>query len=101
MAKKKIVVNYDNLPNGVLGLIEKQYPEGWANHVMKVKGAKDTYFYAILVDTEDVSYLIKVKVKKDRKGLDEDDIIQSFEEMSSADTSYQGQEEPEAQNHDE
>lgn len=100
MAKKKLVVNYDNLPHGVLALIEKQYPEGWANHVMKVKGVRDTYFYAILIDTEDVSYLIKVKVKKDRKGLDEDEIIQSFEEMSSADSNYQGQDEPETSNHE-
>jgi hypothetical protein len=100
MTKKKIVVNYDNLPPGVLAQIEKQYPEGWANHVIKVQGARDNFFYAIVVDTEEVSYLVKVKVKKDRKGLDDEDLIPNFEEMSGPEPNLNDQEEPES-NHDE
>ncbi|MEI6576084.1 MAG: hypothetical protein WCO63_07910 [Bacteroidota bacterium] len=100
MAKKKIVVNYDNLPPGVLTQIEKQYPEGWANHVIKVQGAKDNFFYAIVVDTEEISYLIKVKVKKDRKGIDEDDILQNFEEMTGPEPNINDQEEPEISHED-
>jgi hypothetical protein len=98
MIKKKLVVNYENLPPGVLELIEKQYPEGWANHVIKVQGAKDNFFYAIVVDSPEISYLIKVKVKKDRKGLDEDEIIQDFDEMNGPDQ-QESDHEP-ADNHD-
>ncbi|MCX6273225.1 MAG: hypothetical protein NTU44_18805, partial [Bacteroidetes bacterium] len=84
MAKKKLVINYDNLPPGVLAKIEKQFPTGWANHVFKVKGAKDSFFYAILVETEDVDYLVKVRVKKDRKGIDADeDFLPEFDDLST------------------
>ncbi len=95
MVKKRIVINYDNLPTGVLQEIEKQYPEGWANHVIKVQGAKDNFFYAILVDTEDISYLVKVKVKKDRKGIDSDeDFLPDFEEISGPDAAISPNDEP-------
>lgn len=55
------------------------------NHVFKVKGAKDTFFYAILVETEEIDYLVKVRVKKDRKGVDSDeDFLPEFDDLSSA-----------------
>jgi hypothetical protein len=85
MAKKKLVVNYDNLPPDVLPQVEKQYPDGWSNHVFKVKGLKDSFFYAILVETQEVDYLVKVRVKKDRKGVDnEEDFLPEFDELSSS-----------------
>ena len=95
MSKKKVVISYDNLPQGVLEEIEKQYPDGWANHVMKVQGLKDNYFYAILVDTEEASYLVKVKVKKDRKGIDSDeDFLPDFEDISGNDGNAHPHDEP-------
>ncbi|HRY32301.1 MAG TPA: hypothetical protein P5531_04985 [Bacteroidales bacterium] len=85
MSKKKLIVNYDKLPPGVLSQIEKQYPDGWMNHVMKVKGPKDAFIYVILVETEEVDYLIKMKVKKDRKGVEnEEDFLPEFNDLSSS-----------------
>jgi hypothetical protein len=102
MVKKRIIINYDNLPAGVLQEIEKQYPEGWANHVMKIPGAKDNFFYAILVDTADISYLVKVKVKKDRKGIDaEEDFLPDFEEISGPDIPDSSSDEPFAEHAEE
>jgi hypothetical protein len=90
MPKKKLVVNYDNLPPGVLSQAERQYPDGWMNHVFKVKGARDTFFYAILVETEEVDYLVKVKVKKDRKGVDsDDDFLPEFDDLSSSNSGHE------------
>ena len=91
MPKKKLVVNYDNLPPGVLLQVEKQYPDGWMNHVFKVKGAKDAFFYAILVETEEVDYLVKVRVKKDRKGVDSDeDFLPEFDDLSTSTSGSNG-----------
>ena len=101
MAKKRLVVSYENLPAGVIELVEKQYPEGWANHVMKVQTSKENFFFAILVDTEEISYLVKVKVKKDRKGIDADeDFLPEFDELSGPEPAPGPEQEPFAENHE-
>ncbi len=85
MSKKKLVISFDNLPPGVMSQVEKQYPDGWINHVFKVQGPKDMHFYAILVVTEEVDYLVKVKIKKDKKGVDaEEDFLPDAEDATPA-----------------
>jgi hypothetical protein len=94
MAKKNIVVKYDNLPPGVSEAIEKQYPDGYANHVIKVQGGNNTFFYAIVVDTPDIAYLVKVKVKKDRKPENEDDLIPDMNDSEPDDHNQNTHDEP-------
>ncbi len=65
MDKKRLIVNMNNLPAGVLEAIQKKYPDGYAYHVIKVPKGNNDFFYAITVDTENVSYLVKVNVKID------------------------------------
>jgi len=64
MERKKLIVHYNNLPPGVLEAIQKKYPLGWSNYVIKVE-TSNGFFYAITVDTEEASYLVKVNVKID------------------------------------
>lgn len=71
MVRKKLIVHYSNLPPGVLEAIQKKYPLGWANYVIKVDTSNNNFFYAITVDTEEASYLVKVNVKVDQV-VDED-----------------------------
>lgn len=66
MTKKKLIVHYNNLPPGVLEAIQKKYPLGWGNYVIKVETSNNNFFHAITVDTEDASYLVKVNVKIDQ-----------------------------------
>jgi hypothetical protein len=64
MEKKRLIVNIDNLPAGVSEAIWKKYPNGYNDYVIKVPKGND-FFYAITVDTEHASYLVKVNVKID------------------------------------
>ncbi len=66
MTKKKLIVHYNNLPPGVLEAIQKKYPLGWSSYVIKVETSNNNFFYAITVDTEEASYLVKVNVKIDQ-----------------------------------
>lgn len=75
-----MIVNMTNLPEGVTEAIQKKYPNGYGDYVIKVpKGAND-FFYAITVDTENASYLVKVNVKVD-SGVESDDKDQVDEDI--------------------
>jgi hypothetical protein len=65
MEKKRLIVNMDNLPEGVNEAIRKKYPNGYKDYVMKVPKRNNDFFYAITVDTANASYLVKVNVKVD------------------------------------
>ncbi len=60
-----MIVNMENLPEGVSEAIRKKYPNGYADYVIKVPKGNNDFFYAITVDTESASYLVKVNVKID------------------------------------
>jgi hypothetical protein len=70
--RKKLIINYQNVSPELMEVIRKKYPLGWVNHTIKVKTGADSFFFAITVDTEEASYLIKVPVKIDNKS-DKDD----------------------------
>jgi hypothetical protein len=89
MDKKRLVVSYSNVTPQVLEAIRKKYPLGYSNHVIKVKTKGDDFFYAITVDTEDASYLIKVPVKIDTKAnLNDDDPLEDINDEKESEDSY-------------
>lgn len=65
MEKRKLVVNYKNAPEDVLEAIKKKYPNGYSDYVIKVTKPNNDFFYAVTVDTDAASYLVKVDVKID------------------------------------
>ena len=67
MTKKRIVTSMDKLTPDVIEAIYKKYPDGWANHVMRVNKPNGEFFHAITIDTAEISYLVKVPVKVDSK----------------------------------
>lgn len=73
MNKKRVVVSYNNLTPELLELFKKKYPAGYQNYVIKVTKPNNDFFFAVTLDTEDTSYLVKVNVKIDTKIKDEDD----------------------------
>lgn len=63
--KKKIIIHYNNLSPEVLDALREAYPDGHMHHIFKVTKPNNDFFYAVTLDTEDTSYLIKVDVKID------------------------------------
>lgn len=89
MERKRLVVSYNNVTEEVLEAIRRKYPLGYTNHVMKVKTQGDDFFYAITVDTENASYLVKVPVKIDTKGsLNEEDTLGEIAEEKEAEDNF-------------
>lgn len=86
MDKKKLVISYKNLSPEILALVKKKYPYGYQNHVIKVTKPNNDYFYAITLDTEEASYLIKVNVKIDTKPKEDDEDKGFFSDSDSIGT---------------
>lgn len=75
--RKKLIINYANVTPELMEAIRKKYPLGWINHTIKVPAAGGAFFFAITLDTEDTSYLIKVPVKVDTKSEKDEDFFDS------------------------
>ncbi|MDY0102610.1 MAG: hypothetical protein RBS07_06700 [Lentimicrobium sp.] len=89
MDKKRLVISYSNVSPEVMEAIKKKYPLGYTNHVIKVKTRGDEFFYAITVDTDDASYLVKVPVKIDTKGsINDEDTLDDINNDKDSDDSY-------------
>jgi hypothetical protein len=70
---KRIVVSYRNLTDAQLELLNEQYPLGWRDHVIKVSRSAEDFFFAVMMETRDTSYLVKVDVEIDSREKLEND----------------------------
>lgn len=71
--KKRVVVSYKNLSAELREEVKKKYPNGYTDSMIRIDKGPGDFFYAIVLETEDTSYLIKVDVKVDDREIDDDD----------------------------
>ncbi len=79
--RKKLIINFANVTPELMEAIRKKYPLGWINHTIKVPLSGGAFFFAITIDTEEASYLIKVPVKIDTKSDKDEDFFDSALDM--------------------
>ncbi len=83
--RKKLIINYANVTPDLLEAIRKKYPLGWINHTIKVPLSGGAFFFAITLDTDEASYLIKVPVKIDTKSDKDEDFFDSALDLKEGD----------------
>jgi hypothetical protein len=83
--RKKLIINYANVNPELMEAIRKKYPLGWINHTIKVPLSGGAFFFAITLDTEEASYLIKVPVKIDTKSDKDEDFFDSTLDLKEGD----------------
>ena len=71
--KRRVVVSYKNLSAELREEVRKKYPFGHTDHMIRIDKGPGDFFYAIVLETEDTSYLIKVDVKVDDQVEEEED----------------------------
>lgn len=88
--EKKIrkAVKYENLTPELMKEVMKKYPSGFEDHLIKVNGPSNTFFYAFMLDLPDASYLIKVDVKIDNSYEDESDDFDNEESIGREDDNF-------------
>lgn len=99
--RKKTIINYANVSPELMEAIRKKYPLGWINHTIKVPLAGGSFFFAITLDTDDTSYLIKVPVKVDTKSDKDEDFFESSLDLKESDDHEDGGEEKEKEKENE
>ena len=83
--KKRVVVSYKNLSPELQEEIKKQYPNGYTDSMLRIDKGPDDFFYAIMLETDDVSYLVKVDVKVDDQLDEEEDKDYYNDDIKDAD----------------
>ena len=83
--KKRVVVSYKNLSPELQEEIKKQYPNGYTDSMLRIDKGPGDFFYAIMLETEDVSYLVKVDVKVDDLLDEEEDKDYYNDDIKDAD----------------
>lgn len=95
--KKRVVVSYNNLSPEMQAELKKAYPLGFTESMIRIEKGPGDFFYAVVFETPEVNYLVKVDVKVDGGGHEEDDDkdfydddIKGADDISSDDSSDDG-----------
>lgn len=72
-AKKRVVTSYNNLAPELQEELKKKYPYGFTDHMIRIEKGPGDFFYAVVLETEEVSYLVKIDVKIDGNPEEEED----------------------------
>lgn len=87
MEKKRIIKSYDKLTPELKKMLKQQYPDGYADDIIKLTNAKKEVFFAIPLETEDYVYLIKLETQKVINDDNTEDFIISQLEVGNDDLS--------------
>lgn len=71
--KKRVVTKLQNLSEELQEALKKQYPHGFLDHMIRIDKGPGDFFYAVVFETEDTNYLVKIDVNIDGQIEDEDD----------------------------
>lgn len=72
-AKKRVVTSYINLAPELQEELKKKYPYGFTDAMMRIEKGPGDFFYAVVLETEEISYLVKIDVKVDGTAEEVDD----------------------------
>ena len=84
-SKRRLVVSYHNLPIELQEELKRLYPNGYTDSMLRIDKGPGDFFYAVVLETEDTSYLVKVDVKVDGQLDEEEDKEYYDDEIKGAD----------------
>lgn len=73
MSKKRIVKDYENLPEEIVSRVKMEYPHGFAEHLVSFTNKDGKKVSALPFETEEIYYLIRMTVKEARQIVNEDE----------------------------
>jgi hypothetical protein len=91
--KKRVVISYHNLPVELQEELKKKYPHGYTESMIRIDKGPGDFFYGVVLETEDISYLVKVDVKIDGNLEEEEDKEYYDDDIKGADDIIDGGEE--------
>ena len=96
MNKKRIVKDYDALPEEIIARIKAEYPYGFEDHLVKFTNKEGNRVSALPFETEEVYYLIRMTVSEARQIIEDDEDYDEEgnlrDDFSADDDEYDGDE---------
>lgn len=90
MIKKRMILDYKNVPDEVLQLLAEKYPHGYQKAIIKYKNAKGETVSAVPIETDEISYLVKVSIQLKNMVANVD--LDDFDDLDSI-SDFDGQDE--------
>lgn len=73
LSKKRVVKNYDALPEDIIRLVKQQYPSGYEQHLISYSDAQGKKVSALPFETDDIYYLIRMTVLEAKRIVKDDE----------------------------
>jgi hypothetical protein len=73
MAKKRIVKDYNDLPEEVINQVKLEYPEGFSQNLVTYTNSEGKIVSALPFDTEEIYYLIRMTEEEAERIIEEDE----------------------------
>lgn len=83
--KKRVIISYKNLPEDLQEQLKLQHPTGFTDSMIRINKGPGDFFYAVILETDEINYLVKIDVKIDNEIEEEDDKDYYDEEINGAD----------------
>jgi DNA-directed RNA polymerase subunit delta len=71
--KKRIVKDYEKLPEEVVERVKLTYPHGFVDHLISYSNKEGMQVSALPFETEDIYYLIRMTISEARQIIEDDD----------------------------
>ncbi len=76
--KKRIVKDYDQLPEAVLTELKLKYPNGFSEHLIRFTNAQGKKVSALPFETEDIYYLVRMTEEEAIQIIEDDEDYDEF-----------------------
>jgi hypothetical protein len=73
LSKKRVVKDYDALPEDIVRLVKMKYPTGYADHLVFYNDKEGKKISALPFETDDTYYLIRMTVLEAKRIVKEDE----------------------------
>ena len=84
-SKRHIVTSFQNLPPELQDALKQKYPLGYTDSMIRIEKGNGNFFYAVVLETAETNYLVKVDVKIDGKIEEEEEKGYGDKESDEAD----------------
>lgn len=80
MSKKRAIISYDKLTIDQKKQILKDFPDGYINHLTSIKTPTGETLDALMWETDEIIYLVKINKVMPKPTVDDDDDDDNFED---------------------
>jgi hypothetical protein len=93
MSKKRVIKDYDQMPQEILIQLKDRFPQGYQEHLLRFNNANGELISALPFETDDIFYLVRMSSSGGYHIVDEEELTDELDSLSEAEVEiYQSEE---------